>query len=100
MKKTLFLMIAAMVILITGCAGSGYGLLRTTGAGNSLINPPLPVPLKNSAHSGIRLTISNRLSLNIDVEDILDYVQGEPMVETQSLRDEFMNPWIRWDIAF
>jgi hypothetical protein len=100
MKKTVFLMVAAMVILLTGCAGSGYGLVRITGAGNALVNPPLPAPLKNTAEHGIRLSLSNRSSLNIDVEGILDYVRGEPLVETHSLRENFMNPWIRWNMAF
>jgi hypothetical protein len=100
MKKTLFLMVAAMVILITGCAGSGHGFLRAAGGDNALANPPLPTSFKNLADRGIRLCISRRCSLNIDVEDILDYVQGEPTVITQSLRDDFMTPWIRWNIAF
>lgn len=101
MKKTVFLMVvAAIVISLTGCAGSGYDLARITGAGNVLVNPPLPAPLKNTAAHGIRLSISNRSSLNINVEGILDYVQGDPMVETQSLRDHSIHPWVRWRLDF
>jgi hypothetical protein len=100
MNKTVFLMVSAMVIFLSGCAGSGYALFQTTGTANALVNPPFPAPLQNTADRGIHLSISNRSSLNIDVECILDYVQGEPMVETQYLQDNFMNPWIRWNIAF
>ena len=100
MKKTLFLMVVAMVISITGCAGSGCSFFRTAGAANALVNPPFPSPLKSTSDRGIHLSISHRASLNIDVEGILDYVQGDPTVENPSLRDDFMNPWIRWSIAF
>lgn len=92
-------MVVAMVILITGCAGS-VGFFRTAGAANALVNPPLPAPLKGTTEHGIRLFISHRASLNIDIEGILDYVQGEPIVQTPSLRDDFNNPWIRCNLAF
>jgi hypothetical protein len=100
MKKTLFLMVSTVVILLSGCAGSGHGLFRTNGAGNALANPPFPSALRNADNRGVCLPLSKRLSLNIDVECILDYVQGESPVEPVYLQNDFMNPWIRWNVNF
>lgn len=97
MKKIYFSMVPALMILLSGCNGSSYGLLRSAGIGDAMVNPPLPLPLKSKDDRGICLSISTRSSLRIDVECILDYVQG---ASEFGLKEPYMNPWIRWDVSF
>ncbi|BBO66083.1 hypothetical protein DSCA_00130 [Desulfosarcina alkanivorans] len=100
MKKTVFLMLSGMAIFISGCTGSGSGLYSVTGTRSALINTNTPVPLKNDDIRGVCLSISPRSSLNIDVECILDYVQGEAAFDPTDQQEDLLNPWVRWRYAF
>jgi hypothetical protein len=99
-KATVFLLVSASMIVLSGCAGSNLGFFQSAGGGYALVNPPFPSAIKNVSARGICLPISSRSSLNIDVECIFDYVQGDSTLEAQYLRDDFTNPWIRWNIDF
>ncbi|MBC2709873.1 MAG: hypothetical protein HGJ94_02325 [Desulfosarcina sp.] len=89
-----------MAILLSGCTGSSYGLFRTTGTGNALVNTDTPTPLKGDNDRGVCLSISPRSSLDIDVDCILDYVQGESTFGPENKRRDFLNPWICWNFSF
>lgn len=100
MKKTVFLMVSAMAILCCGCStGSGYGSLRTAPPGNALMNTNTIPTLEGSHDRGVCMPISANSSLNIDVECILDYVQGDAF-DAANEQDDFLNPWIRLNYSF
>ena len=101
MKNTVFLILSAMAILFCGCStGSGYGWLRTEPPGKALINTHTP-PSKEETHErGICVPISTNSSLNVDVECILEYVQGEASVDASEAQGDFPNPWIRLIYSF
>ncbi|MGA6926703.1 MAG: hypothetical protein WBY88_13525 [Desulfosarcina sp.] len=90
-----------MMIWLYGYAGIGIGLADGT-SGYDLVNPhtaTLPV----GEHSfGVRLTLSPRSSLTIDVEGILDYVKGDFFVDPSDVqsRIDVLNPWVNWNISF
>lgn len=100
MKKTVFLILSAMVILFSGCAGSNQRLFRTEGSGKAQINTNLPAPLKAEADREFCLRISTQSSLSIDVECIFDYVQGEPPWALEHQWRDNMDPWISLNFSF
>ena len=101
MKKTVFLMVSAMAILCCGCStGSGYGLLRTAPRSNALINTNTLPTLKESHDRGVCMPISANSSLNIDVECILEYVQGDHSLNAVAEQSDLLNPWVRLNYSF
>ena len=103
MKKTVFLMVPVLAILLSGCSGSTGSLLRTGGGGYSSISGTPPVPHGGEDAPGLRLSISPHSSLNIDVECILDYVQGDsPFSPEERTCDSMMplSPWVRLDFSY
>jgi hypothetical protein len=100
MRKKVFLIVSAMAILFSGCTASRVTFYSATGHGLYLINPNSPTPLDIDENRGIRLPMSTRSSLSIDVECILDYVQGESTFGPQDERNDFMNPWVRLNLSF
>ncbi|MCB2146965.1 MAG: hypothetical protein KQI81_10855 [Deltaproteobacteria bacterium] len=101
MKKTVFLVLSAMAILFCGCTtGSGYGLFKTAGPGYALINTNTLPPLNADDGHGVCLSISANSSLNINVECILEYVQGESAFDPANERSDHLNPWFRLNYSF
>ncbi len=100
MKKTAFLLLSGMAIFLSDCTSSSYELFNVAGTENAVVNPGTPGQLKSSDNRGVNLSISPRSSLNIDVECILDYVQGESAVDPIIERHTFLDPWIRWQIEY
>lgn len=99
MEKHFFLIVSAMVISLSGCAGSSSCLPGSPGS-DTIINTPLPhVPISDDDR-GIYLPISNRLSLNVDIECILDFIQDEFEFGPQNYWNDDQYPWIRWRIDF
>ena len=94
-------MLSAMTILFCGCtAGSGYGLLKAAGPGYALINSNTHPPLKAADDRGVCLPISAKSSLNIDVECILEYVQGDSAFDPADERSDLLTPWISLNYSF
>lgn len=89
-----------MAILLSGCTGPGYGLFRTAGTRHALISTNPPAPLKAGDDRGVCLSVSPRSSLTIDVECILDYVQGESVSDPEYKRSDLLSPWLRWHFSF
>jgi hypothetical protein len=103
MKKTVFLMLSAIAIIFCGCTtGSGYGLLRNAGPGHAMIHTNTIPPLTVANDRGICLSISTKSSLNIDVECILEYVQGDSAFNSANeyQQGEQLNPWVRLNYSF
>ena len=101
MKKTVFLMLSAMAILCCGCStGSGYGWLRTAPPGNALINTHTDPTPKETHERGVCMPISGNSSLSVDVECILEYVQGDAAFDAADEQSDFLNPWIRLNYSF
>lgn len=100
MNKAFFLMVPAMVILISGCSGPTGNWQQTRGIRCALTNPNTPTSLNSHGGNGLHLTLSNRSSVNIDVEGILDYMQGDSYLAPEYEIQNLMNPWIRLDVAY
>jgi hypothetical protein len=100
MKKSFFLMVPAMVILISSCSGPTGNWKQTGGISSALTNPNTPTSLDSHAGSGLHLTLSSRSSVNIDVEGILDYMQGDSYLAPEYEIQNLMNPWIRLDVDY
>ena len=100
MKKTIFLTLLAMATLLCACTTSGMNVYRTGGSISAMTDPSPPTPLKDDPDRGVFVTISKRASLNIDVEGIIDYVQGTPTLVTDFQSDDHLDPWIRWNWSF
>jgi hypothetical protein len=103
MKKTVFLMVPVVAILLSGCIGSTGSLFRAGGGSYSLISGNPPIPHSSEDTPGLRLFISPRSALNIDVECILDYVQGDtPFSPEERTCDSMtpLSPWIRLDLSY
>lgn len=100
MKKTVFLIIPAMVILLSGCTTSNHGYFESTGNRHALINSNTRTPLYADSGPGLYLPISRRSSVNIDVEGILDYMQGGPIFGIEYERNDLRNPWIRLNVSY
>jgi uncharacterized alkaline shock family protein YloU len=99
MKKTVFLILSGIAIFISGCTSSNYGLLKIASTSNALVNTSTPAMSKNDAR-GICLTISPRASVDIDVECILDYVQGNAIFDPAFQRQDHLAPWISYRVSF
>jgi len=101
MKKTVFLILSAMTILLCGCsAGSGIGLMRTASPGNVLINTHADPTPKVANDRGVCMSINDHSSLNIDVECILEYVQRDASIDPADEQSDFLNPWVRLNYSF
>ena len=96
-------MLSAMAIIFCGCSsGSGYGFLRTASPGSALINTNTNThPNLEETHArGVCMPISANSSLNIDVECILEYVQGDASFDAADEQRDFLNPWVRLNYSF
>jgi len=100
MKKTVFLILPVIAILFTACAPSQGLRLATLGSHPSLTDTNAPRSLSDEQDRGINLPISAYTSMNIDVEGILDYVQGGSDFEVEFTANDWLNPWIRFNFSF
>jgi hypothetical protein len=100
MKQAFFLMVAAMAILLSGCTGATGNWQRTSGIGCALISSNTPTPLNSRGGSGLHLTLSPRSSVDIDVEGILDYMQGASNLAPEFEIQNLMDPWIRLEFSY
>jgi hypothetical protein len=101
MKKTVFLMLSAMAVVLCGCStGSGYGLLKTAGPGNAMIDAQTDPTLAGAHERGVCMPISAHSSLNVDVECILEYVQGDAPFDAADAQNDALNPWVRLNYSF
>lgn len=100
MKKTFFLIASGTVICLSGCTGANYDLYRSVDAGNGLVNTSTPAPLGGREDRGVCLALSPKSSLDIDVECILDYVEGGTNLDSLGKQQNPLNPWIRWHFSF
>lgn len=103
MGKTVFLMVPVMAILLSGCIGSTGNLFRAEDGSYARISGNPPMPQSNEDAPGLRLAISTRSAINIDVECILDYVQGDSTFSTEERNCDTitpLSPWIRLDFSY
>lgn len=100
MKKPILLALSVMAILLMGCGGSSYGLLSTAGPGNALITTNTSPPSKGENDRAVCLSISNKSSLSIDVECILDYVQGDAAIDPNYQQRDLLDPWVQLNYTF
>jgi hypothetical protein len=99
-KKGLLLSLLLMVMFLSACSGSACYVSKTNYADTKLIMPAPPASLEGGTHRGIYLTISKRSSLSIDVECIVDYVQGESTLTGEDASIDHVNPWVYWNWYF
>ena len=99
MKRLIFLMAPVLALLLSGCLHSGGFFLEKSydpPGLSALTNSRTPQTLQGSDNRGIHLSLSPRSSVSIDVECILDYVQGEAVYRPEYETDDQLNPWIRF----
>jgi hypothetical protein len=97
------LIIPVLAILLSGCIGSTGSLFRAGGGSYSLISGNPSMPHHGEDTPGLRLFISPRSALSIDVECILDYVQGDSPFRPEERTCDSMkplSPWIRLDFSY
>jgi hypothetical protein len=100
MKKTIFLIASGMVVWLSGCTGASYDGYRSVAATGGLISTRAPAPISVNEDRGVCLALSPRSSLNIDVECILEYVEGDVNLDLLGKQQNLQNPWIRWHFSF
>ena len=100
MKKTILLLFTAMTMLTCACSGTGQGVREITGYGASRAIASPPASLDGNAHRGVAFSVSDRSSVKIDVEGILDYMQGASVLTTDLIADYHLDPWISWNVSF
>lgn len=93
-------MLTAMAILLTGCTGSTCGVFKATGFNYALTNANTPNSSNSSASRGLYLPISSQSAININLECILDYVQGDFAFGPEKEKHNLSNPWIRFDFSY
>jgi hypothetical protein len=100
MKKTIFLIASGMVVWLSGCTGASYDGYRPGGGAGGLMNsrPSAPIGVKDD--HGLCLALSPRSSVNIDVECILEYIEGDVNLDLLGKQQNLQNPWIRWHFSF
>lgn len=86
--------------MFSGCNGIQHGFFPSVSTDSSLVGSTKPSPTSSDG-SALCLPISTRTSLSIDVECILDYVQGTEVLDNSftPLPDP-VNPWFRYQITF
>ena len=99
-KKAFFLMVPAMAIWFSGCSGVIGSWHPTSVTSCALISSNRPAPLNSYGGSGLHLTLSPRSSVNIDVEGILDYMQGDSSLAPEYEIQNLMDPWIRLEFSY
>lgn len=104
MKTSMFMILPAVMlaVAVAGCNATATRYhYRPMAHGPNLVETTLPMPIQTNGDRGVSLPLGNRLSLNIDVECILDYVQGESeTIKNQPLLQEHLNPWLRFSMNF
>ena len=100
MKKSFFLIIPAMAILMASCTASLDSQFIAPDNRHARFNSDAPVTLDRHGDAGLHLILSPRSSLNIDVEGILDYVQGSESFGPEYDREDRLDPWIRLNLSF
>lgn len=91
-KKTFyFLGLIAMLVFLTACTGAARLESQTRHLPADSVNPPPPY---TTAERGIQFSISRHSTLNVDVERIVDYVQGESMMVGEDRLEDHNTPWI------
>lgn len=88
----------AIIFFLSACTGTTGNCPRTCVSNSHFLNltHTHPTPDKSRAEHGIDLTISKRSSLSIDIECILDYVQGEISMIDKNASVANNTPWIYW----
>ena len=103
MKKKLFLITPVLALLMAGCISSGTPCMKADGDSHSnyaLTNTRTPRTLNGNETRGVRVSLSPRSSVNIDVECILDYVQGGPVDTPEFETTNHLYPWFRFEFAY
>ncbi len=99
MKKIVFLVLIQTLFYLSGCS-SIHSLLHTSAETNSHIAGTTKEMNAIDDDGDFYLPISTRTSVNIDVECILDYVQGTADVDNITSLPVHAAPWIRYQIRF
>ena len=103
MKKLVFLMTPLLALLLAGCLASKTPLSTMHGSRHNsyaLTDSRTPENVLGKEARGVRLSLSARSSVKIDVECILDYVQGGPDFTPEYETDNQLIPWLRFDYAY
>jgi hypothetical protein len=100
MKKSVFLMVPAMAILLSGCTSTPGRLQSITGCSQALIHSNRSLPSSSQVDRGWHLSISTRSSVNIDVSGIVDYMQGDAPFYSNHYQQDWMHPWVRLNLSY
>jgi flagellar basal body-associated protein FliL len=99
-KKKLVLILPVVLMFLSACTGSVCYVSKTNSTDGKHVKHILPTPVKSKTDRGIYLTISKRSSLNINVECIVDYVQGELVLTGENESIDHSDPWVYWNWYF
>jgi hypothetical protein len=100
MKNSVFLMVPAMAILLSGCTSTPGRLQSITGSSQALIHSNTSLPSNSQVDRGWHLSISARSSVNIDVSGIVDYIQGDEPYDSNTVRQDGMHPWVSLNLSY
>ena len=99
-KKMAFSMVPALFFFLSACAGPTNHAYQINWPEPHVVSPTLPAPANPSTGRGVYLRISKQASLNINVECIIDYVQGNLPMAADAASLNTSSPWIVWDWHF
>ncbi len=99
MKQLIFFAIIGMATLLVGCSETNYRALHSSGLSNALINSTTQTPDSNE-DIGVYLSLSQRSSLSIGIEGIIDYFKGTPIVDSLAQQQAIKEPWVCYNINF
>jgi hypothetical protein len=99
MKLQFILTLLFLTAFLTGCGGTGYPTYPTIEAKHKLISASEPGG-EGSAELGLRLPLSRSSSLGVDVNGIVDYLQGTATVDSLAEQQALQDPWICFSASF
>jgi len=101
-KKNLWIVAAAVLaIVLTGCNATMSRTYRFSPAGSSMVETNSPIPMDRQVERGVTLSLGRKTYMNIDIECILEYMQGESdPIENQPIIQNDRYPWIRFSMDF
>lgn len=99
MKKLIFFALFATILLFIGCSGTNNNILPRTDVQNALVNSTKSNHTR-SDDLAFRVSLSQRSSLDIDVEGIVTYLKGTPLVDSLAQQQAIREPWVCYHIEF
>jgi hypothetical protein len=99
MKKRILFALISMFFIVSGCSGTGYQAFHLADSKNALINSTKPTE-EELQDFGLRLPLSQRSSVDVDVEGIIDFLKGTGLEDQLSQQQIIHDPWVCFTASF